>query len=87
MGTPDYLKEKIHGQTILQIRIKNFNVDTGKINSFNSVENLNLNGNELLISLNSKDEISDIINVIGHNVVSVNTKEPTLNDVFIHTVK
>jgi len=87
MGTPDYLKEKIHGQTILQIKIKSLDVDTEKINYFNSVENINLKGNELLVSLNSKDEISDIINLVGHNLVSVNTKEPTLEDVFIHTVK
>lgn len=87
MGTPDYLKEKIHGQTILQIKIKQTETDINKINGFNSVENVDLKGNELLISLNSKDEISDIINIMGHNVVSVNTKEPTLEDVFIHTVK
>jgi ABC-2 type transport system ATP-binding protein len=87
MGTPDYLKEKIHGQTILQIKIKSPDVDTEKIGYFDSVENVNLKGNELLISLNSKNEISDIINLVGHNLVSVNTKEPTLEDVFIHTVK
>ena len=87
IGTPEYLKEKIHGQTILQIKIKSFDADIEKISYFNSVENFNLKGNELLISLNSKDEISDIINLIGHNMVSVNTKEPTLEDVFIYTVK
>ncbi len=87
MGTPDYLKEKIHGQTILQIKIKSPNVDSESISSFNSVENVTLKGNEILISLNSKDEISDIVNLIGHNLVSVNTKEPTLEDVFIYTVK
>ncbi|MGZ7116584.1 MAG: ABC transporter ATP-binding protein [Methanobacterium sp.] len=87
IGTPNYLKQKIHGQTILQIKIRSNETDMDKINSFNSVENFDLKGNELLISLNSKDEISDIINYIGHNVVSVNTKEPTLEDVFIHTVK
>ncbi len=87
IGTPEYLKEKIHGQTILQIKIKSFDANIEKISYFNSVENFNLKGNELLISLNSKDEISDIINIIGHNMVSVNTKEPTLEDVFIYTVK
>jgi ABC-2 type transport system ATP-binding protein len=87
MGTPQYLKEKIHGQTILQIKIKNLNANIEKISYFNSVEKFNLKGNEILISLNSKDEISDIINLIGHNMVSVNTKEPTLEDVFIYTVK
>ena len=87
MGTPEYLKEKIHGQIILQIKIKSLGIDINKINSFNSVENVNLNGNELLVSLNSKEEISDIVGLLGHNMVSVNTNEPTLEDVFIYTVK
>lgn len=87
IGTPEYLKEKIHGQSILQMKIRHNKVDMDKINSFNTVENVNLKGNELLISLNSKDEISDIINLIGHNIESIDTKEPTLDDVFINTVK
>ena len=87
MGTPDYLKAKIHGQTILQVKINHADIDTDKILNFNSVENVDLNGKNLEISLNSKEDISDIIGLIGHNVVSVNTKEPSLEDVFIHTVK
>ena len=87
MGTPDYLKAKIHGQTILQIKVNHTDIGTDKILNFNSVENVDLKGKNLEVSLNSKEEISDIVNLIGHNVVSVNTKEPTLEDVFIHTVK
>ena len=87
MGTPDYLKAKIHGQTILQIKINHADIDADKILNFNSVENVNLKGKNLEVSLNSKDDISDIVSLIGHNVVSVNTKEPSLEDVFIHAVK
>lgn len=87
IGTPNYLKKKIHGHTILQIKINVHKADLDRINNFNSVENVILKGNELLISLNSKNQISDIVNIVGHNLVSVNTKEPTLEDVFIHTVK
>jgi len=87
MGTPDYLKAKIHGQTILQIKINHVDIDTDKILNFNSVENVNLKGKNLEVSLNSKEDISDIVSLIGHNVVSVNTKEPSLEDVFIHAVK
>ena len=87
MGTPDYLKAKIHGQTILQIKIKHNDVDIGKISHFNSVENVDLKGKNLAVSLNSKEDISDIVSLVGHNVVSVNTKEPSLEDVFIHAVK
>ncbi len=87
IGTPEFLKEKIHGQTILQIKIRSIEADFNQMNRFKSVENFILKGNELLLSLNSKDEISDVISLLGHNIVSVNTKEPTLEDVFIHTVK
>ncbi|WP_414469928.1 ABC transporter ATP-binding protein [Methanobacterium sp. ACI-7] len=87
MGTPDYLKEKIHGKTILQVKLKVPEVDMVRINNFNSVENTILKGNQLSVSLNSKDEIADIVGLVGSNIISVNTKEPTLEDVFIHTVK
>lgn len=87
MGTPDYLKEKIHGKTILQVELKVPEVDLVRINNFNSVENTSLKGNQLSVSLNSKDEISGIVGLVGSNMISVNTKEPTLEDVFIHTVK
>lgn len=87
MGTPEYLKAKIHGKTILQIKIKNSDININEINAFNSVENTDLKGENLSISLNSKEEISDIIGIIGHNVKYLNTKEPSLEDVFIHTVK
>jgi len=87
MGTPEYLKSKIHGDIILKIKIKNSSVDIDRINALDSVENLNLKGQDLSISLSSKDEISDIVGFIGSNLVSINTKEPSLNDVFIHSVK
>ncbi|MBI5679308.1 MAG: ABC transporter ATP-binding protein [Methanobacterium sp.] len=87
IGTPEYLKAKIHGKTILQIKIKNSDINIDKINAFDSVGNVDLKGENLSISLNSKEEISDIIGIIGHNVKYVNTKEPSLEDVFIHTVK
>ena len=87
MGTPDYLKAKIHGQTILQIKLKHAGVNIDKISHFNSVENVDLNGETLAVSLNSREDISDIVSLLGHDVVSVNTKEPSLEDVFIHTVK
>lgn len=87
MGTPEYLKAKIHSQTILQIKIKHADINTDKISHLNSVENVNLKGEQLSISLNSKEDISNIVSLLGHNVMSVNTKEPSLEDVFIHTVK
>lgn len=87
MGTPEYLKAKIHGQTILEIKIKHQDISIDEIHNFGSVENVDLNGNDLAISLNSKEDISNIVSQLGRNVISINTKEPSLEDVFIHTVK
>lgn len=87
MGTPEYLKAKIHGDIILKIKIKHPDINVNKIHSLSSVESVNLKGENLSISLNSKDEISDIAASIGNNMISINTKEPSLEDVFIHSVK
>jgi len=87
MGTPEYLKAKIHGDIILKIKIKHPDIDVNKIHSLSSVESVNLKGETLSISLNSKDEISDIAALIGNNLISINTKEPSLEDVFIHSIK
>ena len=54
---------------------------------FESVGVVNFVDREFLISLKNRNEISNIVDVFGNEVVSVNTKEPTLEDVFIHTVK
>ncbi len=87
MGTPEYLKAKIHGDIILQIKIKSPDIDINEIDALDSVENVNLKGLNLSISLSSKDEISDIAGLIGNNMLSINTKEPSLDDVFINSVK
>lgn len=88
MGTPEYLKSKVHGDIIIKIKLKQSdNVNIGEIYQFSTVENVNLEKETLSISLNSKDEISSIINLFGQNLVSVNTKEPSLEDVFIHAIK
>ncbi len=90
MGSPAELKSKIHGDLILKINLKEAtefsNNDFKLIESFSSVENVVLNGKDLDISLNSRKDISDIVDHIGSNLMAVNTKEPTLEDVFIQTV-
>ena len=88
MGTPEYLKSKVHGDIILKIKTKHSNnIDIEKIYQFNTVENVNLEKETLSISLNSKDEISSIVSSLGQNLIAVNTKEPSLEDVFIHAIK
>ncbi|MBI4813944.1 MAG: ABC transporter ATP-binding protein [Methanobacterium sp.] len=88
MGTPAYLKEKIHGDTILQVRVhKPQKIDENHLLAFDSVEGVNLEGNQFQISLRSREDISQIIDIFGEQAISVNTKEPTLDDVFIQTTQ
>ncbi len=90
VGTPSYLKSKIHGDIILKVRIQNINdVNNHKeqIMKFASVSAVDFVDGEYLISLKYRNEMSDIVDIFGNNVNSINTKEPTLEDVFINTVK
>ncbi|MDP3484914.1 MAG: hypothetical protein Q8S06_05350, partial [Methanobacteriaceae archaeon] len=79
-----------HGDLILKINLKDpaqfSKSDFKSIESYSSVENIVLNGKDLDISLNSRKDISEIVKHIGSNLMAVNTKEPTLEDVFIQTV-
>lgn len=90
MGSPGELKSKIHGDLILKINLTDpgqfSNSDFKFLESFSSVENVILNGKNLDISLNSRENISEIVEHIGSNLTAVNTKEPTLEDVFIQKV-
>jgi ABC-2 type transport system ATP-binding protein len=75
---------------ILKVRIQNFDeIDNYKeqIMKFASVAAVDFVVGEYLISLKYRNEMSDIVDLFGNNVNSINTKEPTLEDVFINTVK
>ncbi len=88
IGTPNSLKEKIHGDIILQVRVSEpQKIQKDQILAFDSVEGVNLEGNQFLISLRSRENISHIIDIFGEQAISVNTKEPTLDDVFIQTTQ
>ncbi len=90
MGTPKELKSQIHGDLILKIDLKYPDKISGSdfsfVRSLEGIENVSLNGKELDVSLNSRENISKIIEHLGSNVLAVNTKEPTLEDVFIKTM-
>lgn len=90
MGTPKELKSQIHGDLILKIDLKYpdqiSKSDFSFVRSLEGIENVSLNGKELDVSLNSRENISKIIEHLGSNVLAVNTKEPTLEDVFIKTM-
>jgi ABC-2 type transport system ATP-binding protein len=88
MGTPRNLKSKVHGDIILAVRVTNpLKSDQDAISGFRSVENLEVVGDQYIISLNSREGISGIIDVLGSRALAVNTKEPTLEDVFIDTLE
>jgi ABC-2 type transport system ATP-binding protein len=90
VGTPGYLKSKIHGDVILKVRIQNLdhiNSYKEQIMKFASVAAVDFVDGEYLISLKYRNEMSEIVDLFGNNVNSINTKEPTLEDVFINTVK
>lgn len=90
VGTPSYLKSKIHGDVILKVKIQDIddvNSYKGLITKFESVGGVDFVDGEYLISLKHRNEISEIVDIFGNNVNSINTKEPTLEDVFINTVK
>jgi len=90
VGTPAYLKSKIHGDVILKVKIQNLedvNSYKEKIMKFASVSAVDFIDGEYLISLKYRNEMSEIVDLFGNNVNSINTKEPTLEDVFINTVK
>lgn len=87
IGTPKSLKEQVHGDIILKVRVyEPQKIDTHRITVLDSVEAVSLEGNEFLISLHTREDISNIIDVFGSQAYSVNTKEPTLDDVFIQSV-
>lgn len=88
LGTPKNLKEKVHGDIILQINVNNLQKsDKELLLAFNSVESVDLEGKHYMVSLRSREHISEIIDIFGHRTVSVRTKEPSLEDVFIETMK
>jgi ABC-2 type transport system ATP-binding protein len=88
MGTPQQLKSKLHNDIILNLELEIADSSVVKIiESFSTVEEVNVSGSKYTISLKSKKEIKEIISSLEGNIVSVSTKEPTLEDVFINSFK
>ncbi|WP_425438270.1 ATP-binding cassette domain-containing protein [Methanobacterium alcaliphilum] len=87
MGTPQELKSRIHGDIILKIGLNNPSlVQQSALEKIDGVENISWSGEDLHLSLSTRKVIAQIVDSLGSNVKSVNTKEPTLEDVFIQTV-
>jgi len=88
IGTPQELKSNIHGDIILNIKLETPDRKAAAlIEGFSTVEDVSLSGNQYTISLKSKKDIKEIINAFDGQIISVNTKEPTLEDVFINSFK
>jgi ABC-2 type transport system ATP-binding protein len=88
MGTPQDLKSKIHGDIILNIEVEDPDVGAVKvIEGLSTVTEVEVVDNQYTISLKSKKYMRDVINVFEGNILSINTKEPTLEDVFINSFK
>lgn len=89
IDTPKNLKSKIHGDLILTIELKN-KLESEKLKEIEDIdgtENIEILDNTLTVSLNSEDLISNVVTTLENNIKSVNTKKPTLNDVFIQRIK
>lgn len=87
MGSPQELKSKIHGDIILNVSLNDpSQVDLNDFKNMDMVEKFTLKEDKLTLSLQSRRDISRIIELVGTNLKSVNTKEPTLEDVFIQNV-
>ncbi len=79
MGTPNDLKSKIHGDIILNIKVEDpDDGDIKLIQGLSTVTGVDVVDNQYTISLRSKKDINDIINVFEGDILSINTKEPTL---------
>jgi ABC-2 type transport system ATP-binding protein len=88
IGTPQFLKSKIHGEIILEVEVGDVRMDDKeKISAYNSVEGFVIIGKQYQISLNSRNEISKIVEFLGPRVQRLRTKEPTMEDVFIKTLE
>lgn len=88
VGTPEYLKSKIHGNIILDLKLEKPDDKAAEaLRSLETVENVEVKGSEFMVSLKSKKDIRSIIDVFEGKIISINTEEPTLEDVFIHSIK
>ncbi|MBC7118458.1 MAG: ABC transporter ATP-binding protein [Methanobacteriaceae archaeon] len=87
VGTPRELKSKIKGDLTLEISL----IDPSRVDinllEVEGVKNIRLDGNRLEISFKNRSIIPTIIGILGENVYSVNTRETSLDDVFIEMVK
>jgi len=93
IDTPENLKNLLKGECILEFRLTNINNKIiEKINGLKYVENAHWISEEekLRVIIKDYDKSDDVISYLRKNkikILSINTDQPTLEDVFIHLTK
>jgi len=88
VGTPDELKSQVHGDLIIEFKVSEPSlVNRGALMDIGGVKSVEMDGKVIRISLDNRDPITEIMGKIPGRVLSVNTREATLNDVFIQSLK
>lgn len=88
IGTPDELKSKVRGDLVLEVKVRDISsVGEGDLMMIPGVKSVEVDGSTLRVSLENRGAISGVITELGANVSGVNTREATLNDVFIESLR
>lgn len=88
IGTPDELKSKVRGDLVLEVKVRDISsVGEGDLMMIPGVKSVEVDGSTLRVSLENRGAISGVIMKLGANVSGVNTREATLNDVFIESLR
>ena len=88
IGTPDELKSRVQGDLILEVKVSEPSlVSRESLMEISGVKSVEIDGKIIRLSLGSRESITEVIENIPGTVFSVNTREATLNDVFIQSLK
>ena len=88
IGTPDELKSKVRGDLVLEVKVRDISpVIEDDLMMIPGVRSVEIDGRTLRVSLENRRAISGVIMELGDNVSGVNTREATLNDVFIESLR
>ncbi|REE28032.1 ABC-2 type transport system ATP-binding protein [Methanothermobacter defluvii] len=88
IGTPDELKSKVRGDIVLEVKVRDISsVGESDLMMIPGVKSVEVDGSTLRVSLENRGAISGVITELGANVSGVNTREATLNDVFIESLR
>jgi ABC-2 type transport system ATP-binding protein len=88
IGTPDELKSKVRGDLVLEVKVRDISpVIEDDLMMIPGVRSVEIDGRTVRVSLENRRAISGVIMELGDNVSGVNTREATLNDVFIESLR